>query len=122
GAAGAREALRRFWQELGTYALASPIQRTPLDRLQGNWNLDESPAALWADVVQRTLSSWQRNPLKFDPLRDLLRRHFDEKAVRDGRKVKAFVAATNVQTGKMRILRLQALEDCVKLGIICRYP
>src|SRR4029450_2707692 len=42
GARGARDALRRFWQELGTMAAASPIQRTPWDRLQGNWNLDES--------------------------------------------------------------------------------
>src|SRR5712671_516950 len=65
----------------GTSAVASPIQRTPLDRLQGNWNLDDSPAALWADLIQRTLSPWQRNPLKFDPLRELLRRHFDEKAM-----------------------------------------
>src|SRR5258708_28805924 len=45
GRAGARAALRRFWGELGTMSIASPIQRTPLDRLQGNWNLDDSPGA-----------------------------------------------------------------------------
>src|SRR5260370_26906758 len=73
GPAGARAALARFWNELGTMAVASPIQRTPLDRLQGNWNLDDSPAALWSGLIQRTLSTWQRNPLNFDPSRDLLR-------------------------------------------------
>ena len=78
GPAGARAALAAFWGELGQMAVASPIRRTPLDRLQGNWNLDESAGALWADIIQRTLSPWQRNPLKFDPLRDLLRRHLSQ--------------------------------------------
>src|SRR5471030_1319582 len=82
GPAGARQAPRNFWGELGDMSIASPIQRTPLDHLQGNWNLDDSPGALWADLIQRTLTPWQRNPLKFDPLREMLRRHFDEKAVR----------------------------------------
>src|SRR6185437_6829047 len=82
GPDGARRALADFWNELGTLSVTSPIQRTPLDRLEGNWNLDSSPAALWADLIQRTLSPWQRNPLNYDPLRTLLRKHFDEKAVR----------------------------------------
>src|SRR5579864_4606596 len=76
GTDGARKALASFWGELGTMAIASPIHRTPFDRLQGNWNLDNSPGALWADLIQRTLSPAQLNPLNFDPLRELLRRHF----------------------------------------------
>ena len=50
GRAGARASLRTFWTELGSMAISSPIQRTPLDRLQGNWNLDASPASLRADL------------------------------------------------------------------------
>ena len=119
GPAGARAALRAFWNELGTMSIASPIQRTPLDRLQGNWNLDDSPGALWADLIQRTLSPWQRNPLKFDPLRELLRRHFDEKDVRACHEIKAFIAATNVETGKVRIFTREELSIDALLASAC---
>src|SRR5690349_1005555 len=119
GPDGTRKALADFWNELGTMAVASPIRRTPLDQLQGNWNLDSSPAALWADVIQRTLSPWQRNPLNFDPLRDLLRRHFDAEAVRDCKEIKAFVAATNVETGKVRIFKRDELSIDALLASAC---
>jgi NTE family protein len=119
GPAGARKALRDFWTELGTYAVTSPIQRTPLDRLQGNWNLDDSPAALWADLIQRTLTPWQRNPLNYDPLRDLLRAHFDAEAVHACEQIKAFIAATNVQTGKVRIFHRNELSIDALLASAC---
>ena len=119
GRPGARAALSAFWGELGTMSIASPIQRTPLDRLQGNWNLDDSPGALWADLIQRTLTPWQRNPLKFDPLRELLRRHFNEKAVRACHHIKAFIAATNVQTGKARIFTREELSIDALLASAC---
>jgi len=119
GPAGARQALRDFWTELGSYSVASPIQRTPLDRLQGNWNLDDSPAALWADLIQRTLTPWQRNPLNYDPLRNLLREHFDQEAVRACHEIKVFVAATNVQTGKIRIFNRAELSIDALLASAC---
>jgi NTE family protein len=119
GRDGARQELSRFWHELGTLAVASPIHRTPLDRLQGNWNLDDSPGALWADLIQRSLTPWQRNPLKYDPLRDLLRSHFDETAVRAGKDIKIFVAATNVQTGQGRIFRRDELTIDALLASAC---
>jgi NTE family protein len=110
GRAGARASLRTFWTELGSMAISSPIQRTPLDRLQGNWNLDASPASLWADLIQRTLTPWQRNPLQIDPLHELVQRHFNEKAVRGCQDIKAFVASTNVRTGKVRIFTREELS------------
>ena len=119
GPEGARQALRDFWTELGGYAVASPIQRSPFDRLQGNWNLDDSPAALWADLIQRTLTPLQRNPLNYDPLRDLLRKHFDEKAVHACEHIKAFIAATNVQTGKIRIFQRAELSIDALMASAC---
>ncbi|HEY6980144.1 patatin-like phospholipase family protein [Reyranella sp.] len=119
GPEGARKALADFWNELGALAVASPVRRSPLDRLQGNWNLDDSPTAMWADVIQRTLSPWQRNPLNFDPLRDLLRKHFDEAAVRACEQIKVFVAATNVETGKVRLFSRHELSIDALLASAC---
>jgi len=119
GPEGARKELRAFWTELGSMWITSPIQRTPLDRLRGNWNLDDSPAALLSDVMQRTLSPWMRNPLGLDPLRDLLRRHFDQAAVRACHDIKAFIAATNVQTGKSRIFTREELSIEALLASAC---
>ncbi|MBV8393496.1 MAG: patatin-like phospholipase family protein [Alphaproteobacteria bacterium] len=119
GAEGARKELAAFWHELGALAITSPIRRTPIDALQGNWNLDNSPAALWADLIQRTLSPWMRNPFHYDPLRDLLRKHFDQDAVRAADEIKAFIAATNVQTGKVRIFERTELSIEVLLASTC---
>ena len=119
GPDGARTALADFWKELGTMWVTSPVQRTPLDRLEGNWNLDDSAGALWGDLVQRTLSSWMRNPLHFDPLRDLLRKHFDQEAVRACNEIKAFIAATNVETAKVRIFERRELSIDVLLASTC---
>ncbi len=119
GPDGARAELRAFWTELGAMAFTSPIQRTPVDKLRGSWNIDESLAALWADVAQRTLTPWMRNPLGLDPLRDLLRRHFDQNAVRECHGIKAFIAATNVQTGKARIFTREELTVEAVLASAC---
>jgi len=119
GPDGARAELKAFWTELGAMAFTSPIQRTPFDQLRGSWNLDDSLAALWADVMQRTLTPWMRNPLGLDPLRDLLRRHFDQNAVRECHGIKAFIAATNVQTGRARIFTREELTVETVLASAC---
>ena len=56
---------------------------------------------------------------EFDPLRDLLRRHFDQKAVRACHEIKAFIAATNVQTGKVRIFTREELSIDALLASAC---
>jgi len=52
-------------------------------------------------------------------LRELLRRHFDEKAVRACHEIKAFVAATNVQSGKVRIFTREELSIDALLASAC---
>jgi len=77
GAAGARAALRAYWQEVSRAAALSPLQRSPLDRMMGRWSLDTSPAYVAMDLMSRLLSPYDLNPLAYNPLRNLLNRCID---------------------------------------------
>ena len=103
GTDGARAALHDFWKAVSDAALLSPVQRTPLDRLLGNWNLDDSPGFLALDVLSRVASPYQLNPLRFNPLRDLLAARVDFERVRCCTAVKLFISATNVRTGRVKV-------------------
>jgi NTE family protein len=96
---GARQALAKFWRSISEVAKFSPIQRTPFDMITGNWNLDHSPGYLFFDMMKRSTSPYQLNPLHIDPLRDLLMKQVDFESVRSCNLVKLFVCATNVRTG-----------------------
>src|SRR6266853_1041576 len=72
GAEGARAALETYWRRVSRAAAFSPLQRSPLDRLMGRWTLDTSPAYVAMDLMARVLSSYDLNPLGFNPLRDIL--------------------------------------------------
>ena len=62
GPAGAAKALEGFWRKVSEAARFSPIQRTPLDVLAGNWSLDGSPAYLFYDISARLFSPYDLNP------------------------------------------------------------
>jgi NTE family protein len=103
GRDAARAALDHFWRRVSSYAAFSPMQLMPWDRINGNWNLDHSPGYLWLEAVFRVLSPYQFNPANLNPLRDLLAETIDVAKVRACEKMKLFVCATNVRTGKIRI-------------------
>src|ERR1700750_502477 len=50
GPSGSRTALEDFWRKVSDAARFSPIQRTPFDKLAGNWSLDGSPGYLFFDI------------------------------------------------------------------------
>ncbi|MEP2706618.1 MAG: patatin-like phospholipase family protein [Roseibium sp.] len=103
GEDGAREQLETFWREVSDEARMSPIKRSPLDILLGQWSLDYSPSYLYFDVLSRFASPYEFNPMNVNPLRDVLERIVDFDKVHCCSGVKLFIAATNVFTGKIRI-------------------
>jgi NTE family protein len=118
GAAGARAALRAYWQEVSRAAALSPLQRSPLDRMMGRWTLDTSPAYIAMDLMSRLLSPYDLNPLAYNPLRDILTECIDfDRLARS--PIKLFVTATSVHTGRGRIFRNADITADVLLASAC---
>lgn len=103
GREGARRALEGFWRAVSKAAMFSPIQRSPLDRLTGNYSLDRSPGYLLAESMSRIFSPYEINPLGLNPLRDILNEMVDFDSVNCCRDLAVHVTATNVRTGQPRI-------------------
>lgn len=103
GLDGARESLHDFWYAVSKQAFLSPIQRSPIDVAMGKWSLDYSPSYLAFDLLSRFASPYEFNPLNVNPLRDVVDEIVDFDRVHHCSKLKLFVAATNVFTGKIRV-------------------
>ncbi len=119
GPDGARSALAEFWKAVSEAGRNSPIQRTPIDVFMGNWSLDNSPSYLFFDLLNRVASPYQLNPLNVNPLRDLIASHVDFDRVRACDKVKVFISATNVETGRVKVFRRDELTADAVMASAC---
>jgi NTE family protein len=99
----ARERLEAFWKAVSFRSIMSPIQRSLLDMMLSNWSLDHNLALLMADMMTRVASPYQLNPLNINPLRDLIAQSIDFESVRKCDRIKLFISATNVHTGRSRV-------------------
>jgi NTE family protein len=103
GPQGARAALDHFWQCMSESAKFSPLRRTPIDVLMGNWGLENNPAYHAMDALSRVASPYQLNPMNTNPLRDLVEESIDFASVRACTAFELFISATNVETGKVKV-------------------
>jgi NTE family protein len=113
GRSGAREALATFWSEVGKLMPPGMVVR-------GEGEAIELSAA------SKLLASWaghfspaQINPFELNPLRDLLARLVDFEALRARSPFKLFVAATQANTGKLRIFREHELTADMLMASAC---
>jgi NTE family protein len=120
GAQGARAALANFWHGVSEAgSLYSPYKGWPWAAHLGNYSLDQSPAFLLMDMATRLLSPYQLNPCNFNPLREVLERHVDFAALRRHSAIKLFLAATNVETCKVRIFQCRDITADAVLASAC---
>lgn len=114
----ARGLLREFWRRVADAARFSPFQRGPVDRLLGNWTLDNTPAYLWLDLTARLISPYTLGGAAGNPLRDILCDLIDFDCLASG-PVKLFINATNVETGRGRVFRREEVSADVLLASAC---
>jgi len=118
GPQGARVALERFWKRVSDGALLSPLRRSPLDILMGQWTMDNSPVFVAMDLAARLFSPYDLNPGGFNPLQDILAKSIDFARLARS-PVKVFVTATNVRTGRPRVFRNTDLTADALLASAC---
>jgi NTE family protein len=104
GRLGAREALRRFWTSL---ADTMPVDVTRQDP-DGGVRL--APAVRFWMAWARYLTPAQFNPLDVNPLRQLLVDQVDFEQLRRRSPLRVFVAATNADSGLLRVFSSSELS------------
>ncbi|MGI9332868.1 MAG: patatin-like phospholipase family protein [Gammaproteobacteria bacterium] len=119
GGEGARTALEAFWLRVSEAGQASLVKRSPLDRLTRNWSLDTSPGYVWMDLLSRLASPYDLNPLRINPLRDLVRDCVDFQKVRNCGDMPIFISATNVETGRVRVFERDEITLDVVMASAC---
>ena len=102
GNEGAREALDAFWHGVAKAARYSPYKPTFFDKMKGNWSLDNSPGYQIMDMIGRMFSPYDLNPGGDNPLREILNEFVDFEYLRKNSKIKVFLNAVNVRTGKLK--------------------
>ena len=119
GEEGAREELERFWRSVSEAGRMSPIQRGPIDVFMGNWSLDNSPRYVFFDLLHRVASPYDVNPFNLNPLQAILENAVDFERVRSCDKVKVFISATNVETGRVTVFNRHELTSDMVMASAC---
>ncbi len=119
GPEGARQRLRKFWDDVGNAATMSPVQRGPFGILAGDWSLDTSLGYFFFDTFTRTLSPYDFNPLNINPLKDILEQTVDFELVRSCEHLRLFISATNVETGRVHVFDGKTLTADMVMASAC---
>ena len=114
----ARMQLGEFWRAVSLDGAMTDQQRGIFDMFLGFWD----PLKLRDAVTQSAstyLSPYDFNPLDINPLRDVIERLIDFKALRASDDLKLFIAATSVRTGKARIFHRPELTIDMLMASAC---
>ena len=114
----ARKRLADFWRAASLGGDLPPLQRAVADRLFTLLPGEGSPTFGWLSAWSQYLSPYDLNPLNINPLKELIERFVDFDALRaDARQI--FIAATNVQTGRLHIFPHEKISAEAVMASAC---
>ncbi|MBX7200434.1 MAG: patatin-like phospholipase family protein [Rhodospirillaceae bacterium] len=122
GRQGAIDSLHTFWKAVSDRAFVPTGMMgfmPGFPQSDERWNVDNSPAFMWADAITRMFSPYQVNPLNLNPLRDILSEQVDFAALRKRKDIKLFVSATNVRTCKLKVFETAEMSVDALLASAC---
>jgi len=115
----ARKRLADFWRAASLGGNLPELQRRAVDRLFAFWPIEDTPVGLWMQALTRYLSPYDFNPLNINPLKDLVGRFVDFKAVQAYKDLQLFVSATNVKTGELHVFRREEMTADMIVASAC---
>ncbi|WP_119154959.1 patatin-like phospholipase family protein [Caldimonas tepidiphila] len=115
GREGARAALRRFWTRVSRAAAPHPFGAW--SALFTPWGADA--AHLYLDALSRIVSPYQLNPFDLNPLRDILAEEVDFERLRRDTRLRLFVSATHVRSGRLKVFRHEELSAAAVMASAC---
>ncbi len=114
----ARLRLRELWDGIAEIGSFSPFRPGLIDPLAPSWNSDWAAGTLMLEMLTRTLSPYQLNPLAINPLRQLIERVVDFELLRAS-PIKLFITATRVKTGRPRVFTTPEITADAILASAC---
>lgn len=110
GPEGARKELHHLWQSVAKMSSMGPFKNTPYESFLGQYNLDRSLGYIGMNFLKSMFSPYEFNPFNIDPFKDFIEDFFDFEALREYRKIKLFLCATQVSSGKLKLFSLEDLS------------
>ena len=118
---GPQEAQKRladFWRAASLGGDLPPLQRSVISRLFSLLPAQGTPSFDWLSAWSQYLSPYDLNPLNINPLKELIERFVDFEGLRaDPRPI--FIAATNVQTGRLHIFPHEKISAEAVMASAC---
>ncbi len=113
GRDGARAALARFWTALG-----ASVPWDAWGLVSGDGTQLSAPAR-WMLRWMSSMSPAQANPMRMNPLRDLLARSVDFERLRQQSRIVLHIAATHANSGRLRVFGNHELSLDAALASAC---
>ncbi len=119
GPAEAEKRLADFWRAVSSTGQLPPLQRAVMERLLSFMPLEGSRVQAWLDALSRYFSPYDFNPLNLNPLKDLIERFVDFKALRAYTDLQLFISATNVRTGHVHVFPREKITADAVMASAC---